>query len=291
MINERMSGRRNLHRIATREPLPRIGIRAYGVAAIVLGVVGLVWGDFATNWQRVPPDVPLREPLAYLTAICEVAAGSAIQWRRTARDGALLLTILYSVFVLLWVIQTIRAPLIYDGWGNVFEELSLVIGGAVAYASLAPTDSPWARRAGLIGRILGVCAISFGLEHVLSLAAVASWVPKWIPPGQMFWSVATAVFFFLAAASLLSGIKSGLAATLLTVEIMGFEILVWIPKLIAAPHSHFTWSGNAVGIAIGTAAWVVADALREPQQSNAGLRASNKRVAAEGERLYEQTWR
>jgi uncharacterized membrane protein YphA (DoxX/SURF4 family) len=291
MINERMSGRRNLDGMATREPLPRIGIRAYGVAAIVLGVVGLVWGDFATNWQRVPPDVPFREPLAYLTAIYEVAAGSAIQWRRTARIGALLLTILYAVFVLLWVIQVIRAPLVYDGWGNVFEELSLVIGGAAAFASLAPPDSRWAGRAGAIGRFLGVCAISFGLEHALNFAAVATWVPRWIPPGQMFWSVATAVFFFLAAASLLSGIKSGLAATLLTAQILGFEILVWIPKLIEAPHSHFVWSGNAIGIAIGTAAWVVADALKEPQQSNAGLRASNKRVAAEGERLYEQTWR
>ncbi len=196
MINERMSGIRNPDRMTTREPLPRLGIRAYGAAAIVLGLVGLVWGDFATNWQRVLPDAPLREPLAYLTALCEVAFGSAILWRRTARIGALLLTILYSVFVLLWVIQTIRVPLVYDGWGNVFEELSLVIGGAVAYASLAPPDSFGAGKAGLIGRILGVCALSFGLEHALNFAGVATWVPKWIPPGQMFWSVATAVSFF-----------------------------------------------------------------------------------------------
>ncbi len=124
--------------------------------------------------------------------------------------------------------------------------------------------------------------------HANNFAAVATWVPKWIPPGQMFWSVATAVFFFMAAASILSGIKSGVAAALLTAEIMGFEILVWIPKLIEAPHSHFAWAGNAIGTAIGAAAWVVADALREPQRFKASLNPSVVGVAAGVEALNDR---
>ncbi len=271
-----------------RKPFPRIGLSAYGAAAIVLGVVGLVSGDFATNWQRVQPNAPFREPLAYLTAVYEIAAGIAILWRRTARIGALLLTILYAIFTLLWVAQIVQAPLVYDGWGNLFEELSLVIGGLVAFASLAPPDSFWAGRVGFISRAFGLCALSFGIVHANNFAAVATWVPKWIPPGQMFWSVATAVFFFMAAASILSGIKSGVAAALLTAEIMGFEILVWIPKLIEAPHSHFAWAGNAIGTAIGAAAWVVADALREPQRFKASLNPSVVGVAAGVEALNDR---
>jgi len=57
-------------------------------AAIILGVVGLAWGDFATNWQRVQPDVPFREPLAYSAAALELLSGFAIFWRRTAQAGA-----------------------------------------------------------------------------------------------------------------------------------------------------------------------------------------------------------
>jgi hypothetical protein len=42
-------------------------------------------------------------------------------------------------------------------------------------------------------------------------------VPKWIPPGQHFWAVATGVAFLLASAAILSGVLAVLAARLLTV--------------------------------------------------------------------------
>ncbi len=230
-----MSGFRDPDTIATSRPSLHIGVRAYGVAAIVLGAVGFAWGDFATNWQRVQPNVPYREALAYLAAAFETITGLAILWRRTARAGALLLTILYSIFTLLWVIQTCAVPLVYDGWGNVFEELSLVIGGAVAFASLAPAGSRWAGKSALISRVYGICPISFALVHLFHLAGVATWVPKWIPLGQMFWAITTTICFLLAAAAILSGIQAGLAALLLTAELMGFEIMVWGAKTHRCP--------------------------------------------------------
>jgi uncharacterized membrane protein YphA (DoxX/SURF4 family) len=257
-----------------RRPLPKIGIFAYGAAAILLGLVGLAWGDFATDWQRVQPGVPHRESLAYFCAAYEILAGAALLWRRTARAGALLLTVLYSIFTLLWLIQALSVPQGYDGWGNVFEELSLVIGGTVAFVALAPARSRLHGKAASIGRAFGICSVSFAIVHLLHLAIVAAWVPSWIPPGQMFWSVATAVFFLLAAAAILSGVLAGLAAGLLTAEIMGFEILVWAPRLIEAPHSHFNWAGNAIGIAIGAAAWVVADSLQEARRLKMSLLVS-----------------
>jgi uncharacterized membrane protein len=78
-----------------------LGIYAYAAGAIFLGLVGLASGDFATTWQRVGPNVPFREPLAYFTAFSEFAAGLALLWPRTARAGALTLTVVYSVFTLL----------------------------------------------------------------------------------------------------------------------------------------------------------------------------------------------
>src|SRR5271170_3221448 len=82
-----------------------LGLYVYGGAAIFLGILGLVSGDFATSWQNVGPNVPLRVPLAYLTAVIELAGGIALLLPRTARPGALTLTIVYSVFTLIWVPQ------------------------------------------------------------------------------------------------------------------------------------------------------------------------------------------
>ena len=64
-----------------------LGLYVYGLAAIFLGVLGLVSGDFATTWQNVGPNVPLRVPLAYLTAVIELAGGIALLLPRTARAG------------------------------------------------------------------------------------------------------------------------------------------------------------------------------------------------------------
>src|ERR1700748_2400492 len=82
---------------------PNLCLCGYAGASIFLGILGLVSGDFATTWQNVGPNVPLRVPLAYLTAFIELAWGIALFFHRTARAGALILTIVYSVFTLIWV--------------------------------------------------------------------------------------------------------------------------------------------------------------------------------------------
>jgi uncharacterized membrane protein YphA (DoxX/SURF4 family) len=251
-----------------RKPSPKLGLYVYGGAAIALGIVGLAWRDFATNWQRVQPNVPHREALAYIAAIYEVVAGFAIVSRRTARIGAAMLTILYFIFALLWVVQIFHSPQVYDVWGNFFEEFSLVVAGAVAYATVAPRNSLMAGRGAQIARVYGICVISFALEHLFYLSGTAGFVPKWIPPGQMFWAVATAIFFLLAAAAILSGILAALASRLLTALIVGFEVFVWLPKLFASPHVHFVWAGNAICIALAAGAWVVSDSIAGSRQAS-----------------------
>jgi hypothetical protein len=69
-----------------------------------------------------------------------------------------------------------------------------------------------------------------------------------------------------------------LASRLLTVEIVGFEILVWIPKLVAGPHDHSIWAGNAICIAIAGAIWAVSDSMcrRAAERTSARTESSTK---------------
>jgi uncharacterized membrane protein len=244
-----------------RRLFTHVGMYVYGATAIALGAIGLVWRDFATNWQRVGPGVPHRELLACLAAVTEVCGGLAIFWRRTAQAGAAILTLLYVIFVALWVPQVIAAPAVYDNWGNVFEELSLVIGGLVLWTALAGPDSAFARSEALISRLYGTCVISFGLAHFIYFSGAASFVPQWIPPGQKFWAATTGTCFLLAACSILTGIQAVLASRLLTTMIVAFEILVWAPRLFTTPHDHFAWSGNGICLVLTGAAWAVSDSI------------------------------
>ena len=238
-----------------------LGIYAYAGGAIFLGLLGLASGDFATQWQRVGPNVPLREPLAYLTAIIELAAGLALLWRRTARAGALTLTAVYSVFTLLWVPSALQNLGNYDPIGNVFEEFSLVAAGLVLCAIFSPPGSSIARRRPFFVLLFGICPISFGIVHIIDMPGLLGAIPGWLPPARMFWAYATTMGFFAAAVAILTGIRAPLAARLLTAEIVIFELLVWIPNLSAAPGNHFNWAGNAICIALAGASWVVSDSI------------------------------
>jgi hypothetical protein len=54
-----------------------------------------------------------------------------------------------------------------------------------------------------------------------------------------------------------------LATLLLTMMLVIFGLLVWIPLLLSDPHSLTNWSETAETFAIAGAAWILADLLRE----------------------------
>jgi uncharacterized membrane protein YphA (DoxX/SURF4 family) len=240
-----------------------LGRHVYGLAAVAFAVITLVWGGF-NGWQQIQPlgNVSHRAILVYLAAAIEFFGGVAIQWRRTARAGAIALGGLYLIFALLWVPRIAAEPLVYDRWGNFFEQFSLVAGALIVYAGVSQGNSehpPGAARLGYI--FFGICVISFTLAQLFYLSGTASFVPRWIPPGQMFWAITTTIALGLAAIALLSGCVALLASRLLTVMLVGFGLLVWLPAPFADPHKLVNWAGNAQNLAITGAAWIVADFL------------------------------
>jgi hypothetical protein len=231
-----------------------LGRHVFGVAALAFGVITLVWHDYSDPHQ-------LRY-IVYAAAAALIFGGAAIHFRRSAKTGAAVLGAAYLVFVLLCVPGIVAAPQIYNSWGNFFEQFSLLTGAGIVYARLS---SRWSleplNRTGRI--LLGMCAASFTLEQAVYLGATAQLVPKWIPPSQMFWAVATTIAFAAAAMALVTNRMALVATRLLTMMIVSFGLLVWVPLMISDPHNHTNWSENAETFAIAGAAWILADLLGE----------------------------
>jgi uncharacterized membrane protein YphA (DoxX/SURF4 family) len=247
--------------------LSNLGIHVYGLAAVALGITGLVWGDFATVWQPVPADTPHRTALAYIVAVCLLAGGLAVQRRQTAQAGVSVLTILYLISALLWLPRVIGFPQMIGTWLGFAEEFALVAAGVVAYASLEPPESPWAGKTIWIARFLfGLCPVVFGVAHFMALKETMSMVPKWIPPAVRFWAIATGVGHVLAGVAIITGIMAGVASRLFTAMLLTFGALVWLPSLFGPPDAHLMWSGNAINLALAGAAWVISDSIVESNQ-------------------------
>jgi hypothetical protein len=240
--------------VSISTPSSNLGRHVFGAAALAFGLITLAWHDY-NGWH-------LPRYIVYPAAAAEIFGGAAIQFRRTAKTGAAVLGAVYLVFALLCMPQIFAKPQIYNSWGNLFEQFSLVTGAAIVYARLS---SPWSRETlnRIGGILLGICAASFALEQAIYLAATASLVPKWLPPTQMFWAVTTTVLFTLAAVALLTNRMALLATRLLTMMLVIFGLLVWIPLLLSGPHNPTNWSETAETFAIAGAAWILADLLGE----------------------------
>jgi uncharacterized membrane protein YhaH (DUF805 family) len=250
-----------------------LGRHVFGLAAILFGIIDLFWREF-NDWQQIQPlgNITHRGFLVCILGVIELLGGFAIQWRKTARIGALLLGALYLLFALLWAPRIAAEPAVYDRWGNFFEQFSLVSGALIVYATAGRSDVEHSLRLARMGYLFfGICVVSFMLEQLFYLSGTASFVPKWIPPGQMFWAVTTTIAFALAAIALFTGQSALLASRLLTIMLVGFGLLVWLPAPFADPHKLINWAGNAQNLAIIGAAWIVTDYLVQNRHRPASI--------------------
>jgi uncharacterized membrane protein YphA (DoxX/SURF4 family) len=103
------------------------------------------------------------------------------------------------------------------GWQNARGLDKLILFGPVFYA--APIAA-------------------FGTEHYTLTREIASLVPSWIP-WHTFWAYFVGTCFIAAALSLVTGIQTRLAASLLALNFFLFVTLMDLPALVQGPRDRF----------------------------------------------------
>ena len=227
----------------------------YGLGAVGLGAVGLVVGDFALQWQPVPPDVPARAELAYVAAGLLVAGGVATLLR--PRGGVFALGVFYGLWALVLHGPRVAAhPLDVGAWNGIAEITALSSGGLAAWAAI--TDRPIARRAAQTA--FGLAALVFGTAHFTYAKFTASMVPAFYP-APLFWAYATGAGHVAAGLAFVSGVQARLAATALSAMFAVFVITLHLPRVIAAPGVRIEWTMLMVALSLTGAAWALRGSL------------------------------
>jgi len=241
--------------------------RVYGLGVMALGIASLAFGNFDPG-QSVPDSFPARTALAYVAGMFMVVAAAAVEWRRTVSWGAAALGFYYTFFVVILMDGRLLLTdfAVFGTYENIAIQLSTGAGALIVYAHIAHIDHHInAQLAGRLTRLgqraFGVCALVFGAAHFVYMNLTAPLVPKWLPPGPVFWGYVTGVCFIAAGLAMLTGVKARLAAILLTAMIASFALLVHEPMLLADHASHYNWTESAENLAVIGAAWVVADSL------------------------------
>ena len=79
---------------------------------------------------------------------------------------------------------------------------------------------------------------AFGTEHFTLTKGIASIVPQWIP-WHIFWAYFVGACFIAAALSLVTGIQTRLAASLLALNFFLFVVLMDLPAWAQSPRDRF----------------------------------------------------
>ncbi|HEY6488930.1 MAG TPA: DoxX family protein [Terracidiphilus sp.] len=232
---------------------PALTLAAVGLLG--LGILALVYGDFALVWQPVAAWIPGRVALADLTGALECAVGVGMFFPATCRFAVRVL----FPGVVVW--QMLRLPEIilggahegaWLGWG---ETSLLFAGGWTLFARLAdlPASSPFAwftseRAVRIVQIYLGVCIIPIGLSHFVYHEATILLIPQWIPD-RSFFAYLTGAGQIASGLGLIFNVLPRIAACAEAAQLWIYTLLIWVPAVVYGPNSDVQQVfGSASGV-------------------------------------------
>jgi uncharacterized membrane protein len=233
-----------------------------------LGVLALVFGDFAMVWQPVPAWLPARSAVAYGSGVLMLLLGAGLLFRPTRVWSVRVLFPYLVLWALLKVPDVVRAPGIEGSWLGLGELTLLLSGGWTLFARLAdlPQTSPLAFVAGERGvrmaRILfALSIVPIGLSHLVYTQATAGYVPHWLP-FRKGWAVLTGSGQIASGLGVLFGVLPRIAAWAEAGQITCYTLLVWLPAAIATP-TRLNWTALFISWIFGAAAYAVAQNVKK----------------------------
>jgi len=235
------------------------------IGLIGLGVLSLLYADFAMVWQPVPEGIPLRTPLAYFSGALLLAGGVGMLVRPVSvRAAAVIAWFLCSWLVLLQFPKVIKAPADVGAWLGVGETLVLVSGSWALFILLKVRAG--GSRNGFLSNdnglhtaqlLFGMALPVIGLSHFVFADATAGMVPAWLPARKAF-AYLTGTGHVAAGLGLLLGVLPRLAAAMEAMMISCFVVLLHVPGVLAAPHDRFQWTMCCVAMVLNGCCWAIA---------------------------------
>lgn len=265
---------------------PAVALTAVGLLGV--GILALIYGDFALVWQPVAARIPGRTALAYLTGALECAVALGMVFPATCRFAVRVLfpgVVVWQLLRLPEVILGGRHEGAWLGWG---ETALLFAGGWMLFARLADlsADSSFAfftseRAVRLIQIYLGACIIPIGLSHFVYHEATILLIPQWIPD-RSFFAYLTGAGQIASGLGLLFNVLPRVAAYAEAAQLWIYTLLIWVPAVVFGPNTDVqAVFGSAAGVRMPWTALLVtwfpaACALAVAQGLAVPARASSK---------------
>lgn len=255
----------------------RMATVPFCLGMIGMGLLSVIYRDFAFSWQPVPQFHPGREALAVLCGLFMICASVALLFRSSAPHSVRAMFPFLLAWLCLKIPALIAAPKIEGVWLGFGEIGMLFAGGWVLFATISEVEGgtflsliTGSRGVRLAHIVFGLSLIPVGLGHLFYGSITAGLVPAWLP-FRMSLAYLTGVAQIACGLAILFSIFPRTAAIIETVLLALFAFLVWgpdtwfasTPKMAGTPPGpRFPLTAFLITWVIGASAWLIADSFR-----------------------------
>jgi uncharacterized membrane protein len=253
----------------------------FAIGLIGMGVLALVYGDFAMVWQPVAPWFPGRTVLAYGSGVLMVGCGVGLFFRATTAWALRIVLPYLVVWQMLKFPSLVVAPkmeAVYLGFGEIAV---LLAGGWTLFArlgDLSGTKFAWAggEQAVRFARYyFAVWIIPIGISHMLYLKPTLDLIPPFLP-GKVFWAYLTGIGQIASGLGVLFGVLPRVAAWAEAAQISLYALLIWLPAILlenknlgpsfAHANQRLSFTAFFISWIIAAGAWAVAQNVRRKKE-------------------------
>jgi uncharacterized membrane protein len=226
--------------------LSDLGRVFFGISIAVMGIQTAI--DHAFPYMLIPPKLSWRPDaaiIAYFFGTLLAMAGLCIVFKIRTRTVSLLLGGLLSlVFVFYYIpFQFIVTDYIQPGnWENAEKELDLACGAFVVAGCFIENDTiPITKLLSKLIRIapvlFAITIISYGILHFQRAAAVADYVPSWMP-ARLFWAYFAGAALIASGVGIMLKIRIEMASFLLGAMIFIWFAILHVPRVVVAESAY-----------------------------------------------------
>jgi uncharacterized membrane protein YphA (DoxX/SURF4 family) len=251
----------------------KINLALFGAGATGLGILCIVFNDFAPLWKTIPSALPGRALWVDACGCILIAASLGLCFRRATLPGVATIGAYYVFWAIGSAPPIFSELLSFGSWYGLVIASSAISGAWILYIALRLESAGMAfpgrdERSVRVTRVLfGLACIFYGCSHFAFADYTASFLPVWLP-GRLGFAYFTGICHVAGGAGIALGIVPRLAATLEAIMMSLFGVLIWVPSFFAHPRPAWAgttlnqWSELVVNLVLAAAAWSVAGSLR-----------------------------
>lgn len=202
----------------------------FSAGIIGLAILCIIFKDFIVGRPPAwPAGFDVNPALAYISATLLIIAAIAIIGKQKALPASLTIA---ALVLLLSVLR--HLPHFMDDWGNSFKSMGIFGGALIVGSTFIKQDSDKAKKNLVsIGTILlAAFFISMGYAHFKFADFVMAFIPGYIPL-HWFWAYLCGVCLFAGGIGILIPATRKWAALLSGIMLLGWFLLLHIPRFLA----------------------------------------------------------